>query len=129
MTGRSPLWWLLAAIAAATIASGLAQMVRPSLILGLIGGDTAPSALHFFGIVGMFMALFGGALLQALLSSTPQPIVVFWAALQKIGACVAVGIGVGRGIFGSLALAVAGFDLVSGLLAFWYWRGIRGAAQ
>jgi hypothetical protein len=129
MSRRSLLWWLLAAIAAGTIATGLVQMVRPSVLLGLIGAETAPGARHFFGIVGMFMALFGGALLHALLSPTPQPIVVFWAALQKIGACAAVGLGVRHGIFSSLALAVAAFDLLSGLLALWYWRGIRGAAS
>jgi hypothetical protein len=129
MMPRTPLWRVLAFIAAATVLSGLVQMLRPSFVLGTIGGDMTPASRHFFGIVGMFMVLFGGAMLHALLNPVPQPIVFLWASLQKFGAAIAVGLGVGHGIFSALALFVAGFDLVSGILGFWYWSHLPRSAS
>lgn len=128
MMPRTLLWRVLALIAGATVLSGLVQMVRPSFVLHTIGGDITPASSHFFGIVGMFMVLFGGAMLHALLSAVPQPIVVLWASLQKFGAAVAVGLGVGHGIFSALALLVAGFDLLSGVLMYWYWLHLPRSA-
>jgi hypothetical protein len=46
---------------------------------------------------------------------------VLWAALQKFGASAAVGLGVMHGVFSPVALGVAGFDLLSGILALMYW--------
>ena len=43
-------------------------------------------------------------------------------AAQKLGASAAVGLGVRRGLLSPLALGVAGFDALSGLLALDYWR-------
>ncbi len=119
------LYWVVTLIAGITIVSGLAQMVAPGLILRLISGEATPTSLHFFGIIGMFMALFGGALMHELLSVRRQPIVVLWAGLQKFGAVAAVGLGVVKSIFSPLALLVAGFDLLSALLVICYWLGIR----
>jgi len=104
------------------------QMVRPALVLGVIDGESTATSRHFFGIVGMFMVLFGGAMLHALRSATHHPVVVLWAGLQKLGAFAAVGLGVWRGLFSWLVLGVAVFDLVSGLLIFWYWLTIRSAS-
>jgi hypothetical protein len=118
---RTGLWRVLVVIAAATVLSGVVQMLRPAIVLGVVGGEATPTSSHFFGIVGMFMLLFGGAMLQALFSDTPQRIVVFWASLQKLGAAAAVGLGVSHAIFSSTALLVAGFDLGSGVLGFWYY--------
>ena len=64
-------------------------------------------------------------LLQALFAKTPQPIAVFWCGLQKFGAAVAVTLGIMRGVFSWLALGVAGFDLLSGVLILIYWYMIR----
>ena len=50
------------------------------------------------------------------------------SALQKLGAFVAVSLGVWRGLFSVLALGVAGFDLFSGVLFLWYWLTIRSAS-
>ena len=103
----------------------------PSLVLRVVGAGTPAEAAHFFGIVGMFMVLFGGLLWQALRAPAPMPVPVFWAALQKVGASAAVALGVSRGLFGAVALLVASFDLASGILALWYWsrvRAIGGAA-
>lgn len=125
MRSRTGLYWLVTAIAGITILSGLMQMLNPGFILRMISGETTPTSLHFFGIVGMFMVLFGGALLHALLSASQQPIVVLWAGLQKFAAVAAVGLGVFKSIFSPLALLVAGFDFLSAVLVTWYWLGIR----
>ena len=118
----------LLAIALLTVVSGAVQLLAPRIVLRIVGGDTSPAAAHFFGIVGMFMVLFGGLLWQALRSPTPMPVPVFWAALQKLGASAAVALGVSRGLFGVIALLVASFDLFSGVLALWYWSHIRRSA-
>ena len=118
----------LKAIAAITVVSGLLQMVRPQWILAVVGGETTPTGNHFFGIVGMFMLLFGALLWQALTAPRPQPIPVFWCGLQKLGATAAVGLAVSRDLLGWLALGVAGFDLVSAILIFVYWLGIHSEA-
>ncbi|HQR41521.1 MAG TPA: hypothetical protein PLX97_02530 [Gemmatales bacterium] len=125
MKVRDWLYWTLVAIGAITVLSGSLQMVAPGLVLTLIGGQMTPTSLHFFGIIGMFMVLFGGALLQALLSPLHHPVVLFWAGLQKFGASAAVGLGVWHQLFSPLALLVAGFDLLSGILALWYWNRVR----
>jgi hypothetical protein len=116
---------VLLAIAALTVATGAVQLAAPALVLRVVGGDTRPAAAHFFGIVGMFMVLFGGLLWQALRAPTPLAVPVFWAALQKLGASGAVALGFSRGLFAPLALLVASFDLASGVLALWYWWRIR----
>jgi hypothetical protein len=123
MNGRVWLRPAVMAIAAITVVSGLVQMIVPRLILEMLSSDTTPASLHFFGIVGMFMVLFGGLLLHA--GTRPaheQRVPLLWAALQKFGASVAVGLGVAKAVFASLALAVAGFDLLSGLLIIALWR-------
>lgn len=125
MKKKDILYKVLVLISVATVVSGALQMVRPALVLGVIGGESTATSRHFFGIVGMFMVLFGGAMLHALLSVTHHRVVVLWSGLQKIGAFVAVSLGVGKGLFSVLALGVAGFDLMSGMLIFLYWLTIR----
>lgn len=118
-------YWSLLGIAAITIVSGTVQMIASGWELGLLSAETTATSRHFFGIVGMFMVLFGGAFLHALLSPVHHPVVVLWASLQKFGAFAAVALGVHHHIFSSLALLVAGFDLGSGFLGLWYWQKIR----
>ena len=108
-----------------TIFSGLAQVLMPSFVLELVGAEISPTSSHFFAIVGMFMALFGGLMLHAVYSTHTGFEAVFWCALQKLGAFVAVTLGVINGIFGPLALGVALFDLFSGLLFLYYLRQRR----
>jgi hypothetical protein len=122
--------WLYRAlllISALTVGSGLIQAVRPELLLRLMRAETTPTSIHFFAIVGMFMVLFGAMLLQALLTAGDNSVAVLWAGLQKFGAAVAVGLGVMNGIFSPLALGVAGFDLLSGILIFVYRSRTRAA--
>ncbi|HEX5982765.1 MAG TPA: hypothetical protein VFY69_01020 [Solirubrobacterales bacterium] len=116
---------ILVAISGLTMVSGAVQVLAPRRLLRLLAAEDDASARHLFGTVGMFMVVVGGGLLDALLRPGRDPVIVFWAALQKIGAFVAVGLGVRRRIFSPLALGVAFFDLLSGLLAAEYWRRIR----
>ena len=129
MTRPSWLANALVAISVITVVSGFGQVVAPGMVLHLVGADATATSRHFFGIVGMFMMLFGGALWQALRSTEPQRVVVLWAGLQKLGASFAVGLGVLRGIFSMLALGVAGFDLLSGILVLWHWSAMGPATR
>ena len=121
MKPKGFLYWIGVFIALATVASGAVQMICPATVLHLVGGEIGASTNHFFGIVGMFMVLFGGLAFQGLLQWESTPL--FWASLQKFGASLAVGLGVMHHLFSPLALAVAGFDLLSGFLFAWLWLG------
>jgi len=116
---------ILKLIAVITVISGLVQLIWPAFVLGFIGGTVSPATEHFFGIVGMFMVLFGGLLYQALSGSEHHPVAVFWCGVQKFGAAGAVGLGVTREIFSWLALGVAAFDFVSGIIIMIYWFSIQ----
>ena len=122
---KDPLRLILVSIAVITVVSGLTQIVAPGFVLDRLSVDNTEATRQLFATVGMFMVLFGGLLIQALLDRAEHPIVVFWAALQKLGASAAVGIGVARGVFSGVALLVAGFDLLSGALGLAFWRRIR----
>jgi hypothetical protein len=122
-----PLRLTLVAIGAITVVTGGTQIVAPGFVLGLLSAETTEATRHLFATVGMFMVLFGGLLIQALLDRGEHPMVVLWASLQKLGASAAVLIGVVGGVFAAVALAVAGFDLLSGLLGLALWNRIRRA--
>ncbi|MBS1614893.1 MAG: patatin [Bacteroidetes bacterium] len=113
---------LLLLIALATVATGLIQVFAPGWVLGIVGASVTPTTRHFFAIVGMFMFLFGGLLIQALYSEQSNRAAIFWCGLQKLGASIAVFIGIAKGLFAPLAAAVAGFDLLSGILIMLYLR-------
>lgn len=126
MPYRNYLKIILKIIAVLTVISGLVQLLAPGFVLNVIGGEVSPSTGHFFGIIGMFMVLFGGLLYHALAGSgdSNRSIAVLWCGLQKFGAAAAVGLGVGRALFSWLALGVAGFDLLSGVLIMMYWYSV-----
>jgi len=73
----------------------------------------------------MFMFLFGGLMLHTIYRAKPSREAVLWCALQKIGACVAVAIGIYKGLFSFMALGVALFDLFSGILFLYYHRTLK----
>jgi hypothetical protein len=129
MKKKDWIYVLLVLIAASTALTGGVQVVAPAFILRLLSADVTTTSQHFFAIVGMFMVLFGGATLHALLSFKHHPVVILWSSFQKFGAALAVALGVQRGVFSSLAIVVAVVDLLSGLLAFWYWLRIRRDAD
>jgi hypothetical protein len=128
VTNRHLLFWLVAALGALTVVSGIVQILRPGMILGVLNSGQTPASLHFFGLVGMFMALFGGALLHGLLDPARNKVLIFWAGLQKFGAVAGVGIGVAHGIFSTLALLVAGFDFASAIVIMAYLLSLGHAA-
>jgi uncharacterized protein YjeT (DUF2065 family) len=121
------LWWIVLLIAALTIVSGLIQMLAPAFVLKIISAQINPTSSHFFGIVGMFMVLFGCLMLHALCNPIKNSIAILWASLQKFGASAAVGLGVCHHVFSPLALLIAGFDLGSGILGIWYLKSIKVA--
>ena len=125
MKKKDWLFVLVLLIAASTAVTGCVQVIAPRFILRLLSAEVTITSRHFFAIVGMFMVLFGGATLHALLSFKHHPVVILWSSFQKFGASGAVALGVQRGVFSSLAIIVAVIDLLSGLLAFWYWRRIK----
>lgn len=125
MTYRNYLKIVLKIIAVITVLSGLVQMIKPAFVLGIIAADINPTTNHFFGIVGLFMILFGGLLFHALSDDKSRPTAVFWCGLQKFGASAAVALGVFRAVFGWLALGVAAFDFISGILIMIYWTSIK----
>ena len=125
MTYKNYVKVFLKVIAAITIISGMVQAITPAFILNIIDGAVTPATNHFFGIVGMFMVLFGGLLYHALQENRHQPVAILWCGLQKFGAAVAVSLGVTRDLFSWLALGVAGFDLISGFLILIYWYSIQ----
>ena len=116
------LYWLLVLISITTLISGVVQIFAPAFILALISAEITAATRQCFATVGMFMFLFGGMLLQVLLSRQMLPPVFLWAGLQKVGAFVAVAIGVMNHVFGPMALLVAFFDLLSGILIFVYMK-------
>lgn len=105
-----------------TIFSGLTQLIAPGFVLNIIGSKVTPHTNHLFAIIGMFMALFGGMLVHAVYSSGLNDAAILWSALQKLGASIAVFIGIYNHLFSGLATGVALFDLLSFFLIFWYYR-------
>lgn len=118
---------IIVLISVAAVFSGISQMVMPGFVLGIIGANVTPTSSHFFAIIGMFMALFGGLMLHAIYSARPQRPAILWCAFQKLGAFAAVTIGVFGEIFSAMAMTVAIFDLVSGLIFLYYLKTIKDA--
>jgi len=116
---------LVLLIAVITFISGVVQMIAPAMVLEFIGAEATEYTSHFFSIIGMFMALFGGLIIHSLYSVQENKAALFWSGLQKIGAALAVGIGVQKGIFAAIALSVAIFDALSGLIIFYYLYSLR----
>ena len=123
-----PLRGVVAAIAALTVLSGLVQLVAPGVVLDLLGAESTATTRLLFAIVGMFMAVVGAVTLQALLTEPTPSYVVLWCAVQKLGAFIAVAAGVARDLFGSIALVVAVFDLLTAVLAAALWHRLRRPA-
>ena len=115
----------LIAISGLTMITGAAQVLAPRRMLQALMARNDSTARHFFGTIGMFMVVVGGGLLNTLLRPRQNPVIVLCAALQKLGAAFAVGLGVKRRVFSPLALVVALIDLLSGLLAAEHWRRNR----
>jgi hypothetical protein len=120
-----PLRWTLLAIAAGTFLSGLFLIVAQRVVLDVLSAPTDTSDRLFFGIIGMFMAVVGGALTQTLLQAPPSALVVGWSTLQKLGASAAMSLAVALDVFSYYGLALAVFDFCSAVLLAAYWWRVR----
>jgi hypothetical protein len=78
-----------------------------------------------FATIGMFMFFFGGMMIHALYHEDDNRVVVIWSAFQKLGASVAVAIGILKGIFLPVAGMVAAFDLFSCVLFLVYLQSLK----
>ncbi len=122
---------LLLAIAAGTFASGIVLMAAQGWVLDLLSAPTTTSDRLWFGVIGMFMAVVGGMLTQTLLQARPSEVIVFWSALQKLGASGAMALAVALGVFSYWGIALSAFDFCSFLLAaafLWRLRRVRAPA-
>ena len=96
-------------IGGVTLASGLGLVAAPETSLRLMGAGTRDPAPLLFRVVGMFMGVTGGMLLDG----GDAPLAVRWGLVQKSGAAAAMTAGVVGGSYRKRALAVAAFDAAS----------------
>ncbi|WP_417613303.1 patatin [Owenweeksia hongkongensis] len=120
---------IVVVISVLTVVSGLTQVVMPGFVLIVIGAEVTDISKHLFGIVGMFMALFGSLMLHTVYQTHTSRTAVFWCAMQKLGAFVAVSLGVYNELFSWMALGVAIFDLISGILFLYYIKTLKENAN
>ena len=113
---------ILILIAAITVISGATQLVAGGWVLGIIANSATGSEVHLFQTVGMFMVITGAMFVQSLISRSPEPAIPFWISVQKFAAAILVFVAWTKGYFLWLALGVAVFDAVTGVLAFIFWR-------
>ena len=111
-------------IAIVTIFSGMMQVIAPAFVLHFVGVQIDDATKQLFATIGMFMFLFGGMMVHALYDVNDNRVVIIWSALQKLGASIAVGIGILYGIFALPAAGVALFDFCSGILFFYYLKSL-----
>ena len=111
---------------------GVALVPQPALeivaggwMLDILGAEVTPTTKQLFATLGMFMIVVGGLVAQVLRRPLPDPDVLMWGGLQKLGAFVAVLIAVVHGVFSSIAMAVATFDLLTGVLMALLWVDVR----
>jgi len=118
---------LLLGIGVATAASGALQIVAPGRLLRSLSANDDATSRALFRMLGMFMVVTSGTLVQALLSPVRQPIVMLWASVTKLGAAAIMANNVRRGVFSKLALPVAAADLLAAVLAALRWSRLRGS--
>ena len=118
-----PLHKAAIAVGAATAVSGLGLIALPRLVLCILGAGRSEPSPFLFRIIGMFMAVSGGLLVDGARASASKrtgagSVALRWALAAKIGAAIAVWCGVRSKRFGKQALALAAFDAsAAGLIA------------
>lgn len=113
---------LCVAVGVITAFSGFLLLLFPKTMLDLLDAGTTDPAPYLFGIVGIFMLLFGGLTVDACRRPDPAPVVLFWATIQKVAACIAMLVGVFTDVYGVVALVFVAFDGVSALILWALWR-------
>jgi hypothetical protein len=116
---------ILLLISVTTLISGAMQAIAPAFVLNFVGAEIDATTRQLFATIGMFMFLFGGMMIHALYHEDDNRVVVIWSAFQKLGASVAVAIGIMKGVFLPVAGMVAAFDFVSGILFFAYLKSLK----
>jgi hypothetical protein len=96
--------------------------VAPGWTLHFIAPDQTALAAHLFATVGMFMVITGALFLQSLLTHANEPAIPFWIGVQKAASAVLMAWAILRGLLFPLAYLVAGFDAISALFVFLFWR-------
>ncbi len=106
------------AIGGATAVSGLGLIAAPRTVLCILGAGRAEPAPFLFRIIGMFMAVSGGLLVDGARAGRAGRVALRWAMAAKIGAAIAIACGVRSKRFGKQGLALAAFDAsAAGLIA------------
>ena len=108
-----------------TVLSGIMQLVDPAFVLKNVGVPATPVTNQLFATIAMFMILFGGMVIHSIYTVYKSNVIILWAAFQKFGASIAVGIGILNGIFNLLSGAVALFDFCSGLIFIYYYQCLK----
>jgi hypothetical protein len=119
---------ILLLISLTTLLSGLMQVIAPAFVLNFVGAAIDTTTEQLFATIGMFMFLFGAMMIHALYNEENNRVAVIWSGLQKLGASIAVFIGIFKGVFIPLAAGVAVFDLLSALFFFYYLKTLKDYA-
>lgn len=115
MTGRAEVR-LAQGVGVMTAASGAALVLAPRLVLRLLGAGRREPGMFFLQVVGMFMTASGGLLIDGTRGDQPSAVALRWAFAQKLGAAVAVSLGVRSGRLGRQAAGIAAIDGLSAVL-------------
>lgn len=108
-------------VGATTALSGAGLVLAPRLALRVMGAASPEPAPLLFRVVGMFMTVSGGMLLDG----GTAPLALRWSLVQKVGATTAVCLGVRSGTYSRRALTVAAFDGASAVVL----AGLLGRAR
>jgi len=110
-----PLMRAALVVGIATAGSGVALVVAPRFALWALGAARDEPGPYLFRIVGMFMTVAGGSLVD-ISRCRPAPDAMRWAIASKVGAAVAVAGAVRTQRFGKQALLLAAVDSASAVL-------------
>lgn len=126
MNGPHMIKNVLVAVASMTLLTGAAVAVRPSLSANLFVEPLATSSGMFIVVVASaLLAVFGAALLHALLSDGDHPLVILWTSVEKLVAAACWTVGLLLGALVPMAASLIVFDLLAGALGLWYWHGLN----
>lgn len=114
--GRGRTLGLAVAVGAGTVASGVALMVVPRLALRMLGAGRTDPAPFFFRVIGMFMAVSGGSMVDVCRAPDPSRVGLRWALAAKTGAAVMLTGGIRARRLGRQAWALAAVDAGSAAL-------------
>lgn len=121
-TGPPPEARLAQVLGMLTVATGVNVVVVPRLVLRLLGAPRRQPSPYLLQVIGMFIAISGGLLVDAARAAPKRgggvarggnDVALRWSFAQKLAVVIAVVLGVRSGRLGRQALGVAAFDAVS----------------